>query len=397
MNTTSSPPNHHHSAPSQPHHSRNNMNTDAAVTIQTQTSQQSLHSNGSANTASRLRRGYQVRWNFVQTFRQATPTSKFYIVFALVFYLARVISGITTVTLSQLQPHNTDGPEHCREPLLAYIILYMLIISVTMPIKVWLKMFPLPPLLVTMAERRRQQLAQSDSVDSINMSSIPTNVPPTSTGSTTVAAAAASDPAHARTDTDSSELFQDRNVHFIERVEAVLGLFQVFWFFLGMWWLMSAESCSISAPMIFYQTMAFVIVDAVQMLAPLLLLALVIFCLPFVIVILRLLDRLTGGRAMEHLGLVQSRMQPASANVIKRLDTETYHQSQSQIPADNANCVICLGEYVDGELLKYMPTCRHHYHAQCVDQWLHVNNTCPLCVRKVDDEMKKRSASDANV
>lgn len=41
-------------------------------------------------------------------------------------------------------------------------------------------------------------------------------------------------------------------------------------------------------------------------------------------------------------------------------------------------CIICLSDYVQGELLKQLP-CKHIYHAECVDKWLRRNGTCPLC------------------
>ena len=49
-----------------------------------------------------------------------------------------------------------------------------------------------------------------------------------------------------------------------------------------------------------------------------------------------------------------------------------------------------------GDMLKRIPTCNHHFHAKCVDEWLHVNKTCPLCVRDVEDEMKKQESQQQN-
>ncbi|MBA0552866.1 hypothetical protein Golob_023642, partial [Gossypium lobatum] len=45
---------------------------------------------------------------------------------------------------------------------------------------------------------------------------------------------------------------------------------------------------------------------------------------------------------------------------------------------DDAECCICLSAYEDGVELRELP-CRHHFHCACVDKWLYINATCPLC------------------
>ncbi|KGN56511.2 hypothetical protein Csa_011308 [Cucumis sativus] len=46
-----------------------------------------------------------------------------------------------------------------------------------------------------------------------------------------------------------------------------------------------------------------------------------------------------------------------------------------------ANCVcsICLCEYKDAEMLRMMPECRHYFHLCCIDAWLKLNGSCPVC------------------
>lgn len=46
---------------------------------------------------------------------------------------------------------------------------------------------------------------------------------------------------------------------------------------------------------------------------------------------------------------------------------------------DEALCSICLGEFVDGEKVKVIPSCNHNFHPECVDQWLKTHASCPLC------------------
>lgn len=52
------------------------------------------------------------------------------------------------------------------------------------------------------------------------------------------------------------------------------------------------------------------------------------------------------------------------------------------IAPEDAKCIICLGVYGEGEELRRLP-CRHHYHRDCIDQWLRLSGTCPLCVTPI--------------
>ncbi|KAJ2340680.1 hypothetical protein GGF43_006356, partial [Coemansia sp. RSA 2618] len=56
--------------------------------------------------------------------------------------------------------------------------------------------------------------------------------------------------------------------------------------------------------------------------------------------------------------------------------------------ADDNVCAICLCDYEDGEILRLLP-CHHHMHQACVDEWLHINQTCPLCKQSVVDGVPK--------
>ncbi|XP_047161987.1 putative RING-H2 finger protein ATL21B [Vigna umbellata] len=46
--------------------------------------------------------------------------------------------------------------------------------------------------------------------------------------------------------------------------------------------------------------------------------------------------------------------------------------------SDNT-CPICLSEYEPKDTLRTIPACNHYFHAHCIDEWLKMNATCPLC------------------
>ena len=45
----------------------------------------------------------------------------------------------------------------------------------------------------------------------------------------------------------------------------------------------------------------------------------------------------------------------------------------------DGQCAVCLGEMEDGELGRLLPARRHVFHVECIDTWLGVSSTCPVC------------------
>ena len=42
-------------------------------------------------------------------------------------------------------------------------------------------------------------------------------------------------------------------------------------------------------------------------------------------------------------------------------------------------CSICLADYKPMDVIRLLPTCSHLFHVSCVDTWLKVHPTCPVC------------------
>ncbi|XP_062205718.1 RING-H2 finger protein ATL39-like [Phragmites australis] len=49
---------------------------------------------------------------------------------------------------------------------------------------------------------------------------------------------------------------------------------------------------------------------------------------------------------------------------------------KGQVPED---CPVCLEPFGDGDAVRVVPACGHLYHAPCIDRWLDVRNSCPVC------------------
>lgn len=51
-----------------------------------------------------------------------------------------------------------------------------------------------------------------------------------------------------------------------------------------------------------------------------------------------------------------------------------------RLPKPNEGpCSICLNDYLPKEAIRCVPDCQHCFHAECVDEWLQMSATCPLC------------------
>lgn len=47
------------------------------------------------------------------------------------------------------------------------------------------------------------------------------------------------------------------------------------------------------------------------------------------------------------------------------------------VPA--TDCPICIGEFVEGEDVRFFPRCSHGFHVKCIDRWLVLHSSCPTC------------------
>jgi len=46
--------------------------------------------------------------------------------------------------------------------------------------------------------------------------------------------------------------------------------------------------------------------------------------------------------------------------------------------ASGKNCVICLEDFEEGSKAKKLG-CGHYFHPECIDRWLKISGTCPMC------------------
>ncbi|CAM8991596.1 unnamed protein product [Rhodiola kirilowii] len=49
-----------------------------------------------------------------------------------------------------------------------------------------------------------------------------------------------------------------------------------------------------------------------------------------------------------------------------------------EVTEPGEECAICLEEYENQDQVREMP-CKHKFHKRCVDKWLKMNGSCPIC------------------
>ena len=72
-----------------------------------------------------------------------------------------------------------------------------------------------------------------------------------------------------------------------------------------------------------------------------------------------------------------------SKDTLEKLPTKIYEKTDGE-----DNCNICLSELVQGEEVRTLPNCVHTFHKKCIDEWLVINKTCPVCRVELDQKDK---------
>ena len=82
---------------------------------------------------------------------------------------------------------------------------------------------------------------------------------------------------------------------------------------------------------------------------------------------------------------------------LKSSTASRYLAGETELAGSTTTCAICLSEFADGEKVRVLPSCRHGFHAECVEAWWVVSAgggkpvhrsaspCCPLCRTVVCD------------
>lgn len=214
----------------------------------------------------------------------------------------------------------------------------------------------------------------------------------------------------------------------------VLDWLYLLLFLVGNYYFFTSTSCSSTAPMLYYLTLAFLIMGYLMLTVPMLLCGAVVFCLPIMLVSMRMtgmgtMENLDGGsvtgateeslKALAVWTFRADRNKELSEEELGRITLEATSEEASEklpntpvsimkqqarrwlvipgansekgeksgdlyVECEDANCIICLECYEEGQHVRQL-LCQHLFHQKCVDEWLRLNATCPLCKQPIID------------
>ncbi|XP_054780240.1 RING-H2 finger protein ATL70-like [Prosopis cineraria] len=79
----------------------------------------------------------------------------------------------------------------------------------------------------------------------------------------------------------------------------------------------------------------------------------------------------------DHESTLQRNSRPLFYSEAKKISF--FNPFSSASSSCSSCCSICFMDYKETDKLRLLPNCGHLYHLHCVDSWLKLNPTCPLC------------------
>jgi len=74
---------------------------------------------------------------------------------------------------------------------------------------------------------------------------------------------------------------------------------------------------------------------------------------------------------------------PRGLNSVDHLPVVVYEGQE--LPSNQTTCAVCMADFEASEELRVL-ICTHHFHKECIDKWLGVAPSCPVCKSEVSRE-----------
>ncbi|KAK9750252.1 hypothetical protein RND81_02G182300 [Saponaria officinalis] len=179
---------------------------------------------------------------------------------------------------------------------------------------------------------------------------------------------------------------------FAKRCESVNTMASFVWWIVGFYWVVSGGELLLqNAPRLYWLAVVYLAFDVFFAIFCVVLACLIgialCCCLPCIIAILYTVAGQEGASEADLSVLPKYRFHMSSnsekpgvgAGVMVPVHTGSgYLATERVLLPEDADCCICLSSYDDGVELHALP-CNHHFHATCIEKWLKMNATCPLC------------------
>ncbi|KAF7002956.1 hypothetical protein CFC21_018354 [Triticum aestivum] len=207
-----------------------------------------------------------------------------------------------------------------------------------------------------------------------------------------------SDGSSSSSDEDASEHhLRGRDTDYVslaKHLESANTMFSFIWWIIGFYWISAGgEEVIHDAPQLYWLCIVFLAFDVFFVVFCVALACIigiaVCCCLPCIIAILYAVSDQEGAseddirqipkykfRRVDEPEKDSADATESSGGIM--IECGTNQPIEKALAAEDAECCICISAYDDGAELRELP-CGHHFHCACIDKWLHINATCPLC------------------
>ncbi|KAJ8751717.1 hypothetical protein K2173_025888 [Erythroxylum novogranatense] len=312
--------------------------------------------------------------------RRSPLNSGLWISVELVLTVSQIIASIVVLSISR--------DEHPSTPLFEWIVGYASGCFATLPLLYW------------RYRHRNQTLDQDSSQPRPNSTHI--NVP---AGPFSLSVTRTSEGENHRTAVPSPRGGQDEEALnarlklLMDYYKMGLDCFFAVWFVVGNVWIFGGHSSPNEAPNLYRLCIVFLTFSCIGYAMPFILCATICCCLPCIISILGIREDLSQARGAsselidalptykfksnkERSQDDRDDVTPAGDGGVVAVGTE----KERTISGEDSVCCICLAKYVNNDELRELP-CSHFFHKECVDKWLKINASCPLCKNEVGESV----------
>ncbi|KAI5556356.1 hypothetical protein POPTR_018G034400v4 [Populus trichocarpa] len=330
----------------------------------------SLSNGTNSRSSSLIRRGEARR-------RRSPLNSGLWISVELVLTLSQIIASIVVLSVSR--------KEHPRAPLFAWIVGYASGCVATLPLLYW-------------RYSHRNQALEQDSAQN-HQGSAHINVP---AGPFSLSVSRNSEGEDRRSATTSPRGGQNAVLNarlkvLLEYFKMALDCFFAVWFVVGNVWIFGSHSSAEEAPNLYRLCIVFLTFSCIGYAMPFILCATICCCLPCIISILGFREDLTQTRGAtpesidalptHKFKLIKNRNgEDSSSGAADGGIVAAGTEKERVISGEDAVCCICLAKYANNDELRELP-CSHFFHKDCVDKWLKINASCPLCKSEVGESI----------
>ncbi|PON66345.1 43kDa postsynaptic protein [Parasponia andersonii] len=307
--------------------------------------------------------------------RRSPLNSVLWISVELVVTVSQIIASIVVLSLSR--------NENPQAPLFAWVVGYASGCVAMLPILYW-------------RYRNRNQNSQQDSTEP-HQGSSQSNPPELTSYTAILVTQPPSDEENnqasetATRNNQSAGSLSTRLNGLVDHFKMALDCFFAVWFVVGNVWIFGGHSSPSDAPKLYRLCIVFLTFSCIGYAMPFILCATICCCLPCIISVLGIREDLsqTRGATVEIINALPTykfKMKKHANVNEEELDSGVGEggilaagtEKEREISGEDAVCCICLARYADNDELRELP-CTHVFHIECVDKWLKINASCPLC------------------